>query len=111
MPMPQIIINSSSLDSQNQASTLQSVNCGPFFNAFVESQKKGYETPDGKVKKKGISSLGASNLRTETAEIMSHCNPHNAVSRPETTHLVFGYVQSGKTMSFTALTALVMCKK
>ena len=106
MPMPQIIINSSSLDSQNHASTLQSVNCGPFFNAFVESQKKGYETPDGKVKKKGISSLGASNLRTETAEIMSHCNPHDAVSRPETTHLVFGYVQSGKTMSFTALTAL-----
>lgn len=104
--MPQIIINSTPITGQTQVSTLQSVNCGSFFNDFVESQKKGYETPDGKVKKKGITSLGAINLRTETAEIMSHCNPHDAVSNPETTHLVFGYVQSGKTMSFTALTAL-----
>ncbi len=104
--MSQIIINVPSQDDHNRTSTLQSPNCGPFFNAFVESQKKGYETPDGKVKKKGISPLGASNLRRETAEIMSHCNPHDAVENPETTHLVFGYVQSGKTMSFTALTAL-----
>lgn len=46
------------------------------------------------------------NLRDETIDIMMHCNPHNATTNDETTHLVVGYVQSGKTMSFTALTAL-----
>lgn len=104
--MPQIFINTGSTDNHNQPEVLQVPNCGTAFNAFVESQKVGYETPDGKIKKKGISVNGAANLRRETAHIMSYCNPHDAVHNPETTHLVVGYVQSGKTMSFTALSAL-----
>src|SRR5919108_4534460 len=44
-------------------------------------------------------------LMDETAEILSQCgNPDNG-SNSEI-GLVFGYVQSGKTMSFTTLTAL-----
>lgn len=65
---------------------------GNCFNAFVEGQN--------------ITSESRSNLREETFDILRHCNPHDAVGNDETTHLVVGYVQSGKTMSFTALTAL-----
>lgn len=72
-----------------------SVEAGVFFNAFVEIQKS-----------KGVSDQGAANLREETQDILMHCNPHDAVTNDETTHLVVGYVQSGKTMSFTGLTAL-----
>jgi len=69
---------------------------GDYFNGFIE-QRKG----------KGIiTDQGAVNLRDETVDILAHCNPHDAVTNDETTHLVVGYVQSGKTMSFTALTAL-----
>lgn len=68
---------------------------GKCFNAFVEQQKS-----------KGITAQGAVNLRNETTDILAHCNPHDAVGNDETTHLVVGYVQSGKTMSFTGLTAL-----
>lgn len=71
------------------------VEFGDFFNAFVEKQKT-----------KGVSAQGAVNLREETQDILMHCNPHDAVGNDETTHLVVGYVQSGKTMSFTGLTAL-----
>ena len=71
------------------------VEFGDFFNAFVEKQKS-----------KGVSAQGAVNLREETQDILMHCNPHDAVQNDETTHLVVGYVQSGKTMSFTGLTAL-----
>lgn len=71
------------------------VEFGDFFNSFVEKQKA-----------KGVSAQGAVNLRKETLDILMHCNPHDAVTNDETTHLVIGYVQSGKTMSFTGLTAL-----
>lgn len=71
------------------------VEFGDFFNSFVEKQKT-----------KGVSAQGAFNLREETQDILMHCNPHDAVVNDETTHLVIGYVQSGKTMSFTGLTAL-----
>lgn len=71
------------------------VESGDFFNAFVEKQKT-----------KGVTAKGAVNLREETIDILMHCNPHNAVNLDETTHLVVGYVQSGKTMSFLGLTAL-----
>ena len=78
---------------------LQTVEQKEYFNQFVESQK----LPN---KKHGITAEGAATLREETCDILSHCNPHDAADSAETTHLVVGYVQSGKTMSFTALTAL-----
>jgi hypothetical protein len=89
-------------------SALQNVTCGKFFETFVESQKQGYQKPDGSIRKKGITPEGAVNLRDETCNILAHCNPHDAVANPETTHLVVGYVQSGKTMSFTGLSALAL---
>lgn len=61
---------------------------------------------EGFVGSQHISNASKANLREETFDILAHCNPHNATCNDETTHLVVGYVQSGKTMSFTALTAL-----
>ena len=47
------------------------------------------------------------NLINETAEILSQCvNPVNTIG--STTGIAIGYVQSGKTMSFTTLTALAL---
>lgn len=63
---------------------------GKCFDTFVDQQKN-----------KGVTAQGAANLRSETTDILAHCNPHDAVENDETTHLVVGYVQSGKTMSFT----------
>ena len=106
--MQKIIINNTTTpNGSNQTSVLNEVQMGEHFNAFVESQKQGVK-PDGSYKRKGITTLGAANLREETMHILSHCNPHNATQNPETTHLVVGYVQSGKTMSFTGLTALAL---
>ena len=42
-------------------------------------------------------------LKQESAKILSHC-----LSSRGNTGLAFGYVQSGKTMSFTALTTLAV---
>lgn len=55
---------------------------------------------------KGMKDEGLSNLRSETAHILSFCNKHDDPKAKAVTHLAFGYVQSGKTMSFTALTAM-----
>ena len=57
-------------------------------------------------KKNGITEEGAKEVYAKTLEILDHCNPHDATGNDEITHLVVGYVQSGKTMSFTGLTAL-----
>lgn len=47
------------------------------------------------------------NLRNETKAILSNCiNPVNTIG--STTGIAIGYVQSGKTMSFTTLTALAI---
>ncbi len=47
------------------------------------------------------------NLKTETVKILSECgNPNN--QKNSKTGLVFGHIQSGKTMSFTALIALAV---
>jgi hypothetical protein len=46
------------------------------------------------------------NLITETYHILSNCTNPKLLQEQDTTHLSVGYVQSGKTMSFTALTAL-----
>lgn len=102
--MQQIIINRD--NDQPKSRTLQTVQCGRFFESFLDSQKKGYQKPNGAIKDNGLNDREAVNLRDETVDILNHCNPHNALTNSETTHLVVGYVQSGKTMSFTGLTAL-----
>ncbi len=102
----QIIINPAVASPLKNGRELQSVVMGECFNAFIDSQKNGALLPSGKIRKKGITAEGAVNLRNETVDILAHCNAHSATDQLETTHLVVGYVQSGKTMSFTALTAL-----
>jgi len=109
--MQQILINTkedNQTTSTSLKSVLQNVTCGLSFESFVESQKQGYRRDDGSTRKKGITQNGAVNLRDETTNILSHCNSHNAIDNPETTHLVVGYVQSGKTLSFTGLAALAL---
>lgn len=101
----QIIINTTVSAPVKKGRELQTVYMGDCFNAFVDSQKIGARL-SGKIRSKGLTSEGAVNLRKETVDILAHCNSHSATQQSETTHLVVGYVQSGKTMSFTALTAL-----
>lgn len=102
----QIIINPTVSTPVKKGGELQPVHIGDCFNAFIDSQKIGAQLPSGKIRNKGITSEGAVNLRNETTDILAHCNSHSDTDKLETTHLVVGYVQSGKTMSFTALTAL-----
>jgi hypothetical protein len=45
-------------------------------------------------------------LINETNDILSHCTNPSLLIEQDVTHLTVGYVQSGKTMSFTSLTAL-----
>jgi hypothetical protein len=45
-------------------------------------------------------------LLSETTEILSHCTNPKINESQSITNLVFGYVQSGKTLSFTALSAM-----
>lgn len=49
---------------------------------------------------------GINTLREETVQILSHCTNPNKDAVQSITNLVVGYVQSGKTMSFTTLSAL-----
>ena len=93
--MTEIII----ADKENDSKNLQNVTSGTVFEAFVQSQK-------ATGTKRGLSDIGAYNLRVSTSDILNHCNPHNACNNLETTHLVVGYVQSGKTMSFTGVLAM-----
>lgn len=46
------------------------------------------------------------NLINETNHILSRCTNPKLLEEQDVTHLTVGYVQSGKTMSFTSLTAL-----
>lgn len=78
---------------------LQEVNSGDSFELFLQSQKSTSI-------KEGLSDIEAYNLRASTTDILSHCNAHNASNNSEVTHLVVGYVQSGKTMSFTGVLAM-----
>ena len=84
---------------ETEGMALQNVQTGDAFEDFLQSQKA---TPT----KRGLSDVGAYNLRATTCDILNHCNPHDAVTNQETTHLVVGYVQSGKTMSFTGVLAM-----
>ena len=47
-------------------------------------------------------------LVSETSQILSNCTNPKLLQEQDVTHLTVGYVQSGKTMSFTALTALAV---
>lgn len=100
--MTQITINHTESNKFLPKNALQSVSTGEFFERFLVSQKA---SPN---KRYGLSDEAAVTFRNETCDILCHCNPHNAVFAQETTHLVVGYVQSGKTMSFTGLTALAL---
>lgn len=105
--MEQIIVEKNQDTNVEKKDNLQKVICGNHFESFLESQKKGHKS-DGTFKKKGLSIEGALTFRNETTHILSHCNPHYGVRQPEICHLAVGYVQSGKTMSFTGLTALAL---
>jgi hypothetical protein len=45
-------------------------------------------------------------LLSETTDVLSHCTNPNINEAQSITNLAFGYVQSGKTMSFTTLSAM-----
>lgn len=94
-PMTEIVVKNNVLSSN----VLQEVNSGDAFEYFLQSQKK-------TSLKDGLSDAEAYNLRASTTDILNHCNPHDAFHNPEVTHLVVGYVQSGKTMSFTGVLAM-----
>lgn len=93
--MTEIIVKS----EDKEIKALQEVHSGEAFESFLQSQKA---TPI----KDGLSDIEAYNLRASTTDILNHCNAHDAVNNPEVTHLVVGYVQSGKTMSFTSVLAM-----
>ncbi len=100
--MTQITINSTDSKKILPQNALQNVSCGKFFEQFLDSQKI------SPTKSNGLSPEAVVTYRSETTDILNHCNPHDATQAQETTHLVVGYVQSGKTMSFTGLTALAL---
>ncbi|MCR5277392.1 MAG: Z1 domain-containing protein [Bacteroidales bacterium] len=101
-----LVNNKPSSGPKKKVKPLQTVIAGERFDEFVNSQTIGYHLPNGDIRKNGLNGASVGTFKRETIDIMSHCNPHNAVDKNETTHLAVGYVQSGKTMSFTALTAL-----
>lgn len=91
----EIVINK----KNKEKDIFQEVQSGDAFEEFIQSKKT-------TATKRGLSNLDAYNLRVTTCDILNHCNPHDAVTNHETTHLVVGYVQSGKTMSFTGVLAM-----
>lgn len=98
--MEQIIINKDKKIENTKKNVLQKVQSGTFFELFIDHIRRSENNP------KGLSNTALATFREESADILAHCNPHNAVQNTETTHLAVGYVQSGKTMSFTGVTAL-----
>ena len=92
--MTEIVVNNGEVST-----ALQEVQSGESFEFFLQSQK-------ASPLKDGLSDIEAYNLRASTIDILNHCNAHNAPMNPEVTHLVVGYVQSGKTMSFTGVLAM-----
>lgn len=98
--MEQIIVNKGSKVENSQNHVLQDVTCGEFFDKFIRYIRRSESNP------KGLSTQAIATFREEACDVLAHCNPHDAVGNNETTHLAVGYVQSGKTMSFTGVTAL-----
>lgn len=95
-----IIVHTPPITESVTDTRLQQTHASQYFLRFIDSQKR---TPE---KKRGLTEDGCKEIYAKTIEILDHCNPHNATNADEVTHLVVGYVQSGKTMSFTGLTAL-----
>jgi hypothetical protein len=84
---------------------IQEVNPNGIWNPFVGEEtnellrSKGFTNTDGTLNENGVRILD------ETYRIMQVCgNPNDATNNE--TGIVIGYVQSGKTLSFTTLTAL-----
>lgn len=98
--MEQIIVNKGTKTDNPKKNVLQEVTSGEFFEKFIDYIRRSESNP------KGLSNAAIATFREEACDVLAHCNPHNAVNFPETTHLAVGYVQSGKTMSFTGVTAL-----
>ena len=98
--MEQIIINRGPKADNTKKNVLQDVTAGEFFEKFIDYIRRSESNP------KGLSNAAIATFREEACDVLAHCNPHDAVTYPETTHLAVGYVQSGKTMSFTGVTAL-----
>ena len=98
--MEQIIVNKGAKVENTNKNVLQEVNSGEFFEKFIDYIRRSESNP------KGLSNAAIATFREEASDVLAHCNPHYAVDKPETTHLAVGYVQSGKTMSFTGVTAL-----
>lgn len=69
---------------------------GPFTNEFIERKLKQRGAPDR---------AAMDRVLTEAATILGHCVPPTQPSGQDA-GLVVGYVQSGKTLSFTTVTAL-----
>ncbi len=98
--MEQIIVNKGVKTDNAKKNVLQEVTCGEFFDKFIKYIRRSDSNP------KGLSVHAIATFREEACDVLAHCNPHDAVTNSETTHLAVGYVQSGKTMSFTGVTAL-----
>lgn len=98
--MEQIIVNKGTKTDNTRKNVLQEVTSGEFFEKFIDYIRRSESNP------KGLSNAAIATFREEACDVLAHCNPHDAVTLPETTHLAVGYVQSGKTMSFTGVTAL-----
>ena len=98
--MEQIIVNKGVKTDNAKKNVLQEVTCGEFFDKFIKYIRRSDSNP------KGLSVQAIATFREEVCDVLAHCNPHDAVTNSETTHLAVGYVQSGKTMSFTGVTAL-----
>lgn len=98
--MEQIIVNKGTKTDNQKKNVLQEVTSGEFFEKFIDYIRRSESNP------KGLSNAAIATFREEASDVLAHCNPHYAVNLPETTHLAVGYVQSGKTMSFTGVTAL-----
>lgn len=98
--MEQIIVNRDGRTRDSGKNLLQDVFCGAAFEKFIRRIRRSENNP------KGLSDQGIATFREEACDVLAHCNPHDATNSPETTHLAVGYVQSGKTMSFTGVTAL-----
>ena len=98
--MEQIIVNKGAKADNKKRKALQEVSSGKFFEKFIDYIRRSESNP------KGLSNAAIATFREETSDVLAHCNPHDGVNNAETTHLAVGYFQSGKTMSFTGVTAL-----
>lgn len=93
-----IIIKPHDFKLNFEVEKLQDVVSKPHLEEYIDFKKQ----------TSNLSLQSARNLRESTCDILSYCNPHTATNNLEATHLVVGYVQSGKTMSFTSLIELAL---